>query len=83
MRPPPHKGVEVRAVDVDGSGDRMRAKIRSAQLEKVPYMLVVGDREVEAGQVNLRLRDGDVPGAMPIADFASYVMRAVEERRLL
>jgi threonyl-tRNA synthetase len=45
-------------VDVDGRGERMQAKIRDAQLQKVPYMAVVGDRELESGQVNVRSRDG-------------------------
>ena len=70
-------------VDVDSSGERMRAKIRSAQLEKVPYMLIVGDREVESGGVNLRLRDGNVPGAISPGDFAALVKEAEEDRRLL
>jgi threonyl-tRNA synthetase len=70
-------------VELDSSSDRMRAKIRNAQLEKVPYMLVMGDREVEAGQVNLRRRDGTVPGAMSVDSFAEVVQAAVADRRLL
>ena len=64
-------------VEVDSSGDRMGAKIRKAQLEKVPYMLVVGDREVESEQVSVRVRAGDDLGAMPIFQLAD---RMVEER---
>jgi len=45
-------------VEVDGRSERMQAKIRDAQLQKVPYMAVVGDRELESGQVNVRTRDG-------------------------
>ena len=70
-------------VEVDSSSERMRAKIRHAQLEKVPYMLILGDREMAAHHVNLRLRDGNVPGAMSAEDFAALVHEAVEERRLL
>ena len=70
-------------VEVDSSSDRMRAKIRNAQLEKVPYMLVVGDKEVEAEEVNLRMRDESVPGSMSVDAFAELVRAAVEERRLL
>jgi threonyl-tRNA synthetase len=70
-------------VEVDSSGERMRAKIRDAQMQKVPYMLVIGDREMEAEQVNLRLRDGAVPGAMSVDDFITLVQGAVAERRLL
>jgi threonyl-tRNA synthetase len=70
-------------VEVNGSSDRMRAKIRDAQLEKVPYMLVIGDREIEAGEVNLRMRDGNVPGSMEVDAFAALVQEAVADRRLL
>ncbi|RLC56916.1 MAG: threonine--tRNA ligase [Chloroflexi bacterium] len=70
-------------VEVDDSGERMQAKIRDAQMQKVPYMLVIGDREMEAGQVNLRLRDGRVPGAMSVDAFLALVQEAVKERHLL
>ena len=46
-------------VEVNDSNDRMNAKIRQAQLQKVPYMLVVGDREVEAQSLAVRTRNGD------------------------
>jgi len=70
-------------VEVDDSSERMQAKIRDAQVQKVPYMLVCGDREVDAGQVNLRLRDGSVPGAMSVEDFIALARDAVAEKRLL
>ena len=44
----------------------MNAKIRNAQLQKVPYMLVIGDRETEAGAAAVRLRSGDDLGAIPV-----------------
>src|SRR5207244_8283637 len=43
-------------VEVDGRSERMQAKIRDAQLQKVPYMAVVGDKELEAGTLNIRRR---------------------------
>ncbi len=70
-------------VEVNDSSDRMRAKIRDAQMQKIPYMLVVGDREVEAGQVNLRLRNEEVRGAMSVDDFIALAQEAVTEKRLL
>jgi len=70
-------------VEVDASSERMQAKIRDAQMQKVPYMLVIGDREMEAGQVNLRRRDGKVPGAMSVDDFVALAQDAVAEKRLL
>ncbi|MBM3957261.1 MAG: threonine--tRNA ligase [Gemmatimonadetes bacterium] len=53
-------------VEVDDSSERMNAKIRTAQLQKVPYMLVVGDREEHTGEVAVRLRDGRDLGPMPL-----------------
>ena len=56
-------------VEVDGRSERMNLKIRNAQMQKIPYMLVVGDREQEAGAVAVRQREGANLGAMPLADF--------------
>ena len=56
-------------VMVDDRGERMNAKIRDAQNQKIPYMLVVGDKEVENCQVALRLRNGENPGPMAVAEF--------------
>jgi threonyl-tRNA synthetase len=69
--------------EADMSADRMNAKIRKAQMDKIPYMLIVGDHEIEANKVNLRLRDGKKPGAMSVADLISMVRQAVNERRVL
>jgi threonyl-tRNA synthetase len=54
--------------DVDRSNERMNAKIRAAQLQKVPYMLVIGDREQAAGQVSVRRRAGGDLGPKPVDD---------------
>jgi threonyl-tRNA synthetase len=70
-------------VEASLSADRMNAKIRDAQMQKIPYMLVIGDREVEANQVNLRLRDGKKPGAMSVPDFIAMVEQAIADRRVL
>ena len=60
-----------RRVEVDAKSERMNAKIRNAQLQKVPYMLVVGDREAEARAAAVRLRDGSDLGPMPIEELAA------------
>jgi threonyl-tRNA synthetase len=60
-------------VDVDARGERMNAKIRDAQLQKIPYMLVVGDREAEADAAALRQRDGTDLGALPVAEIADRI----------
>ncbi len=59
------KDAGIRA-DVDDGRDRMQAKIRNAQLKKVPFMLVIGKREAEAGAVAIRLRTGEDLGAIPV-----------------
>jgi threonyl-tRNA synthetase len=66
--------------EVDGRDDRMRAKIRDAQLAKTPYMLVVGDREAESDAVSVRLRTEADLGAEPVDDFIERVKRAIDAR---
>ncbi len=66
--------------EVDDSDDRMNAKVRKAQLQKVPYMLIVGDREVEAGTVSVRLRSEEDLGPKPLDEFIAMVQQAVEEK---
>ena len=67
-------------VELDASNDRMNAKIRAAQLNKVPYMLVIGDREVEDGAVSVRLRNGEDLGAMPVAAFSAGATAIADAR---
>jgi threonyl-tRNA synthetase len=64
----------------DLSSQRMNAKIRQAQLMKVPYMLVVGDNEMQAGQVSLRARDGSQQNNIPLAQFAARVKDKIVKR---
>ncbi len=66
-------------VEVDERSERMNAKIRDAQNQKIPYMLVVGDKEAESGAVALRLRNGENPGPMPLVDFVARVKKDIEE----
>ena len=56
-------------VDIDTSNERMQKKIRDAQLAKIPYMLVVGEREAQEGKVAVRLRSGKDLGAVPLESF--------------
>lgn len=65
-------------VEVNDSSDRMGAKIRDAQGQKVPYMLVIGDKEIEADAVALRLRSGEDEGAIPVKDFIARALKDVE-----
>lgn len=64
--------VDIR-VSVDNASDKVGAKIRRAQLEKVPYMLVVGGREADAGAVAVRSREKGDQGTVPLADFIQQI----------
>ena len=66
-------------VEVDERTERMNSKIRDAQKQKTPYMLVIGDQEAEAGQVAVRLRNGENPGPMPLADFINLAKRDIQQ----
>jgi len=68
-------------VDVDTTAERMQKKIREAQLQKIPYMLVVGEREAEQGTVAVRLRSGKDLGAMPLETFIARIKREAETRQ--
>jgi threonyl-tRNA synthetase len=66
--------------EADLESDRMQAKIRKAQLLKVPYMAVMGDREVQAGVVALRKRDGTQQNNLPVAEFLELVKGKASSR---
>ena len=66
---------------VDDRADRMNAKIRDAQKQKIPYMLVIGDKEQEGGEVALRLRNGENPGPMRVADFITRAKDDIAAKR--
>ena len=66
--------------DVDDGSERMGAKIRAAQLRKVPYMLIVGDREQGAGAAAVRLRSGENLGAMEVDRIADRLSAEVKDR---
>lgn len=67
-------------VENDLSDKRMNAKIREAQLQKVPYILVIGDKEMEAGAVAVRLRSGEDLGPKPVAEFIALLEKVVANR---
>ncbi|MGA2367744.1 MAG: threonine--tRNA ligase [Dehalococcoidia bacterium] len=77
---------EMRAKDVrvqlDDRSERMNLKIREAQLNKIPYMLVIGDKEIEKGTVSVRSRSGEDLGSLSYADFMSRMKSLVESREL-
>ncbi len=70
-------------VEVDDGSDRMSNKIRKAQEQKIPYMLIVGDREVESRQVSVRLRTGEDLKGKPVDEFLAMAQEAVSTKALL
>jgi len=73
------EGAGVR-VELDDSSERMNAKIRSAQLQKIPYMLVIGDREVAGQSVSVRLRTNENLGAMHLDEFLARARVLIDSR---
>ena len=69
-------------VRVDDRSERMNLKIREAQLKKVPYMLVVGDREQEAGAAAVRVRGGGDLGSVTIADLVAKLAAERDSKAL-
>ncbi len=69
-------------VEVDGRNEKIGKKIREATLEKIPYMLVVGDRDMENQTVSVRLRTGEDLGAMSVADFAARLKQDVDTKAI-
>ena len=67
-------------MDIDTSAERMQKKIRDAQLKKIPYVLVVGEREAAEGKVAVRLRSGKDLGAMPLDAFIARIKHEAESR---
>ena len=67
---------------VDDRNEKMGYRIRENQLQKVPYMLVVGDKEIEDGAVAVRARKENLAGPMAVAEFIDYIVDEIKERRL-
>ena len=70
-------------VELDDRNEKIGYKIREARLQKVPYMLIVGDNEAESGTVSVRRRgeDGDL-GSMPAADFIAMAVEEIETKAI-
>ena len=66
--------------EIDSSDDRMQKKIRNAQKQKVPYMLIAGDDDVAAGAVSFRYRDGTQNNGVPVADAVAEISAAIASR---
>jgi threonyl-tRNA synthetase len=67
-------------VEIDSRNERMNSKIREAQMNKIPYMVILGDKEIESEVVSIRLRTGENLQSIPIEDFISSVKKNIDNR---
>jgi threonyl-tRNA synthetase len=68
--------------ELDDRSERLNLKIREAQLQKVPYMLITGDKEAEADTVSVRSRSGGDIGSLPVSEFESLILKEIRTRAL-
>jgi threonyl-tRNA synthetase len=73
------KSAGIRA-ELDGSDDRMQKKVRNAQMQKIPFMIIAGEEDVKAGAVSFRYRNGDQRNGIPIADAIAEIKKTVADR---
>ena len=66
--------------ELDGSDDRMQKKVRNAQLQKIPFMVIAGEEDQAAGAVSFRYRNGDQKNGIPVADAIAQIKQIVSER---
>jgi len=74
------KAAGIRA-DIDLSDDRMQKKVRNAQMQKIPYMLIAGEEDVNSNAVSFRYRNGDQKNGVPIAAAIAEILATIAERR--
>lgn len=67
--------------EVDTSDDRMQKKVRNAQLQKIPFMVIAGEDDAKAGAVSFRYRNGEQKNGIPIADAIAEVLACIKDRR--
>jgi len=74
------KSAGIRA-EVDSSDDRMQKKVRNAQMQKIPYMIIAGEEDMNAGAVSFRYRNGDQKNGIPIAEAITEILATVSKRQ--
>jgi threonyl-tRNA synthetase len=67
-------------VDIDGSDDRMQKKVRNAQLEKIPFMMIAGEEDQAAGAVSFRYRNGEQRNGIPVSQAIAEVLAIIKSR---
>ena len=68
-------------VDIDDSDDRMQKKVRNAQLEKIPFMMIAGEEDQAAGAVSFRYRNGEQQNGIPVAQAIAEVLATIKARK--
>ncbi len=78
------KALEAKGIrcEIDDRSEKIGFKIRQAQLEKVPYMLLAGDKDIENNTVSLRTRSGGDKGAMSLDEFVDKLLKEVDDKSL-
>jgi threonyl-tRNA synthetase len=67
--------------ELDASDDRMQKKVRNAQMQKVPYMIIAGEEDMAAGAVSFRYRNGEQKNGVPLADAITEIKAAIDSRK--
>jgi threonyl-tRNA synthetase len=73
------KSAGIRA-ELDASDDRMQKKVRNAQMQKIPFMVIAGEEDMNAGAVSFRYRNGEQKNGIPIADAIAEIKQIVADR---
>jgi threonyl-tRNA synthetase len=66
--------------ELDASDDRMQKKVRNAQMQKVPFMVIAGEEDMAAGAVSFRYRNGEQKNGIPIKEAIAQIQKVVAER---
>ena len=74
------KSAGVRA-ELDSSDDRMQKKVRNAQMQKIPFMVIAGEEDMKAGAVSFRYRNGEQKNGIPVADAIAEIKQIVADRQ--
>jgi threonyl-tRNA synthetase len=67
-------------VELDASDDRMQKKVRNAQMSKIPFMVIAGEEDQDAGAVSFRYRNGEQKNGIPVAEAIAEIKKIVSDR---
>ena len=70
-------------VEIDDRSETLQSKIRNAQMEKVPYMIILGEKEKDSQQISVRLRNGENKNSLKLQEFIQNLKKNIEEKSLV